>query len=58
MNQVDKENNKELQQLEMQVRQMQELIENHQSKQQEVQSENVRLLKQIQDGRVKDVQQN
>ena len=36
MNQVDKENNKELQQLEMQVRQMQELIENHQSKQQEV----------------------
>ena len=42
----------------MQVRQMQELIENHQSKQQEVQQENVRLLKQIQDGRVKDVQQN
>ena len=37
---------------------MQELIENHQAKQQEVQSENVRLLKQIQDGRVKDVQQN
>lgn len=45
MNQVDRENNKELQQLEMQVRQMQELIENHQSKQQEVQQENVRLLK-------------
>ena len=42
----------------MQVRQMQELIENHQSKQQEVQQENVRLLKQSQEGRVKDVQQN
>lgn len=58
MSQVDRENNTELRQLEMQVRQMQELIENHQQKQQEVQSENVRLLKQIQDGRIKDVQQN
>jgi hypothetical protein len=58
MNQVDKDNNKELQQLEMQVRQMQELIESHQQKQQEVQSENVKLLKQIQDGRNKDVAQN
>jgi hypothetical protein len=56
MSQVDRENNTELRQLEMQVRQMQELIENHQQKQQEVQSENVRLLKQIQDGRIKDVQ--
>jgi hypothetical protein len=35
---------------------MQELIENHQSKQQEVQQENVKVLKQIQDGRIKDVQ--
>ena len=42
----------------MQVRQMQELIENHQSQQQTVQSENVRLLKQIQDGRIKDANQN
>lgn len=37
---------------------MQELIEQHQMKQQAVKAENQKLLKAIQDGRAQDIQQN
>jgi hypothetical protein len=37
---------------------MQELIEQHQLKQQAVKAENQKLLKAIQEGRARDVQQN
>ena len=58
MQENDNKNVEELNDLEVQTREMQELIEQHQMKQQAVKSENQKLLKAIQEGRAKDVQQN
>ena len=58
MQENDNKNVEELNDLEVQTREMQELIEQHQMKQQAVKAETQKLLKAIQEGRAIYVQQN